>query len=304
MRFGDYVWMDGRLVRLEDAKVHVMAHALHYGTGVFEGIRCYDTGRGRAIFRLDDHLDRLYSSAKLLGMEIPYSKDELGEAVVETVRRSGLRDCYIRPIVFRGFGRLGLNPAGLPVHVAIGTLDMGAYLGEAKERGARVTVSKWRRLHPSCVPLEAKATGYYVSSALAKLDAVMRGYDEALLLDLDGYVVEGSGENLFIVVGDTLVTPPLLSGILPGITRDTVSTLARDMGLRVKEDRITLGQLLTADEAFFTGTAAEITPIVEVDGVKIGDGRPGKVTRAVQDAYERVVRGKEEKYLHWLTFVD
>jgi len=298
-----FIWMDGRLVPWQEAKIHILSHVIHYGSGVFEGIRCYDTERGPAIFRLDDHIRRLFYSAKVYRMDIPFGFDELVEACKEVVRANGLRDCYIRPIVYRGYGEMGVNPLKSPVNVAIAAWEWGAYLGEALEKGARVMVSTWRRICSDILPPMAKACGHYTNSQLAKMEAVLAGYDEAIMLDIDGYVCEGTGENFFMVKDGVLITPPPQASILLGITRDTVIRLARDMGYTVVERFISRAELYGADECFFTGTAAEVTPVVEIDGRPVGDGRPGPITRKLQAKYFDVVRGRDERYLGWLTFV-
>ncbi len=299
-----FIWMDGRLVPWQEAKIHILSHVIHYGSGVFEGIRCYDTERGPAIFRLDDHVRRLFYSAKVYRMDIPFGFDELVEACKEVVRANGLRDCYIRPIVYRGYGEMGVNPLKSPVNVAIAAWEWGAYLGEALEKGARVIVSTWRRICSDVLPPMAKACGHYMNSQLAKMEAVLAGYDEAIMLDIDGYVCEGTGENFFMVKDGVIYTPPPQASILLGITRDTVIRLARDMGYTVVERFISRAELYGADECFFTGTAAEVTPVVEIDGRPVGDGRPGPITRRLQAKYFDVVRGRDERYLGWLTFVE
>ena len=299
-----FIWMDGRLVPWQEAKIHILSHVIHYGSGVFEGIRCYDTERGPAIFRLDDHIRRLFYSAKVYRMDIPFGFDELVEACKEVVRANGLRDCYIRPIVYRGYGEMGVNPLKSPVNVAIAAWEWGAYLGEALEKGARVIVSTWRRICSDILPPMAKACGHYTNSQLAKMEAVLAGYDEAIMLDIDGYVCEGTGENFFMVKDGVIYTPPPQASILLGITRDTVIRLARDMGYTVVERFISRAELYGADECFFTGTAAEVTPVVEIDGRPVGDGRPGPITRRLQAKYFDVVRGRDERYLDWLTFVE
>ena len=298
-----WIWMDGRLVPWGEAKIHILSHVIHYGSGVFEGMRCYKTERGPAIFRLEDHIDRLLYSAKVYRMEIPYSREELIEACKEVVKANELEDCYIRPIVYRGYGEMGVNPLNCPVNVAIAAWEWGAYLGEALEKGARVVISSWRRICNDILPPMAKACGHYLNSQLAKMEAVLGDYHEALMLDIDGYVSEGTGENFFMVKDGVLITPPPEASILLGITRDTVIKLARDMGYTVIERFISRAEVYGADECFFTGTAAEVTPIVEVDGRPIGDGKPGPITRKLQAKYFDVVRGKDEKYLHWLAFV-
>lgn len=301
----DYIWMDGKLVPWDDAKVHVLTHTLHYGVGVFEGIRCYDAEDGPAIFRLRDHMERFVNSADLVKMEIPYSVEDLVGAVEKTARKNKLGGGgYVRPVAFFGYGKMGVNPRGAPVNVAIIVAPLGAYLGdEGLEKGIRATISSWRRFHPKTMPTRSKAVGNYVNSVLAKLEALDNGYDEAILLNLDEQVVEGAGENIFIVEGSGLVTPPINSGALEGITRDSVIEIAKDMNLSVEEDIITKNRLLDADEVFFTGTAAEVTPIREIDGKEIGSGGRGQITKKIQSKFFDIVRGKEDKYREWLHYI-
>ena len=298
----DKVWMDGRFVDWDDAKVHVLTHALHYGTGVFEGVRCYETSRGPAVFRLRDHLRRMERSAQIFLMEIPYSVDELASAAVELIRVNGLRSCYVRPIAFRGYGEVGVNPEANPVEVSIAVWSWGTYLGEeALERGIRMTISSWRRHDPNIIPPQAKVTGAYVNSSMAKLEAVRRGFDEAIMLNPQGYVSEATGENLFIVKDGELVTPPMAAGPLGGITRNSIMTIAADLGMPVSERQLTRADIYTAEEMFCTGTAAEVTPVREVDDRIIGD--PGPITQTLQQKYFGIVKGEDEKYFDWLDFV-
>ena len=293
------IWMDGELVPWDEAQVHVLTHSLHYGSGVFEGIRTYATADGPAVFRLTDHIERLLDSAKLIMMEIPYSRDELVEACKLTVRESGLDSCYVRPIAFLGYGEIGLNPLPCPVNVAIAAWPWGAYLGEESlATGVRVKVSSWRRMDPNVNPVAAKGTGIYINSSLAKVEAVKSGYDEAILLNTQGYVAECTGENVFIVRDGVLVTPTLASGALAGITRDSIMTIARDLGYEVREEQLLRHDLYLADEAFLTGTAAEVVPIRSVDDRVIGD--PGEMTRKLQETYLATVRGQVERYKDWL----
>ncbi|MCK4476766.1 MAG: branched-chain amino acid transaminase [Methanophagales archaeon] len=295
------IWYNGKFVDWEEAKVHVLSHGLHYGSGVFEGIRCYATEKGSFIFRLKEHVDRMYRSAELYKMEIPYSKEELKNAIKETVRINGLDACYIRPIAFYGYHHLGVNPEGCPIECVIAAWRWGTYLGEeALENGIRCTFSSWRRIDPNTLPVTAKATGHYLNSLLAVLDAKERGFDEAIMLDNNGYVAEGPGENIFAVKNATIYTPSAESSILPGITRDSVIVLALDIGYKVIEKPITKEELLTADEVFFTGTAAELSPIREIDNVTIGKGKRGEVTGVIQRKFFDVVNAKEEKYMSWL----
>ena len=297
-----YIWMNGELVEWEDATVHVGVHGLHYGSGVFEGIRCYDTERGPAVFRLTDHMARLERSAALIYMRLPYSVDELVTATQELLAANGLPACYVRPIAFYGYGTLGVPPRDNPVYVAIMSWPWGTYLGaEALERGIRAKVSTWRRVGPNTIPHAAKATGVYLNSMLAVMEANRGGYEEALLLTEDGYVGDGSGENIFAVKDGRIHTPDLAASILPGITRDAVVTIARDLGYEVVEKPLIRTDLYAADELFMTGTAAEVTPIRSVDDIEIGD--PGPVTKAIQDTYLATVTGRVERYAHWLEHV-
>ena len=296
------VWMDGDLVDWGDAKVHVLSHAMHYGSGVFEGIRCYETARGSAVWHLDEHLKRLFRSAKLYHLDIPFSAEALSEAVKETIRVNELSACYIRPLVFRGYGEMGVNPLSAPVKVVIAVWPWGAYLGEqALEQGGRVKIASWRRNDQNALPAAAKATGQYINGVLAKIEAVKAGYDEAIMLNQMGYITDGTGENVFTVRQGVLLTPPTQSGCLDGITRATVMSIAADLGYEVREENLVRTDLYNADEAFFTGTAAEVTPVREVDNRRIGKGEPGPVTKKLQDGFFRAVRGEEPRYREWLT---
>jgi branched-chain amino acid aminotransferase len=293
------IWMDGDLVDWDEAKIHVLAHSLHYGSGVFEGIRAYPTSRGPAVFRLTDHMRRLHDSAGLLMMEIPYSVEELVEATKETVRVNGVESCYIRPLAFLGYGEMGLNPLPCPVNVSIAVWPWGSYLGdEGLKHGVRMKISSWRRMDPNINPTAAKGTGIYVNSSLAKVEALKGGYDEAILLNTSGSVSEATGENIFIVKDGVLITPPLSAGALDGITRNSVITIARDLGYEVRESEMLRTDLYLADEAFLSGTAAEIVPIREIDDRPIGD--PGEVTRKIQETYFAIIHGDVEKYADWL----
>jgi len=297
------IWMDGTLVPWDEAKVHVLTHTLHYGSGVFEGIRAYPTARGPAVFRLTDHMQRLHDSAALVHMDIPYSVEELVEATKETIRVNKVDSCYIRPIAFLGYGEMGLNPLPCPVNVSIAVWPWGTYLGdEGLKRGVRMKISTWRRMDPNINPVAAKGTGIYINSSLAKVEALHGGYDEAILLNTNGSVAEATGENVFIVKNGVLYTPPLSSGALEGITRDSVITIARDFGYEVREEPLLRTDLYLADEAFLSGTAAEIVPIREVDDREIGD--PGEVTRKIQETYFATVHGEVEKYADWLEYVN
>ncbi|HWO70461.1 MAG TPA: branched-chain amino acid transaminase [Actinomycetota bacterium] len=296
------IWMDGELVDWAEARFHVLSHALHYGSGVFEGIRCYDTVRGPAVWHLDEHLRRLFRSAKLYHLEIPYSLDALAEAIKDTIRANGLRSCYIRPLAFRGYGEMGVNPLQAPVNVVIAVWPWGAYLGEeALERGVRVKISSWKRNDQNSLPASAKATGQYINSVLAKVESLKAGYDEAIMLNQQGYVTDGSGENVFVVRGGVLVTPPVSAGCLDGITRASVMRMARDLGYEVREENLVRTDLYNADEAFFTGTAAEVTPIREVDDRVIGEGHRGPITKEIQSTFFAATKGELERYAEWLT---
>ncbi len=299
-----YIWMDGELVDWDDATIHVLSHGLHYGTGAFEGIRAYETDRGPAVFRLTEHIRRLARSCKALGIPIEWSVDEIVKASKELLSANGLTSGYIRPLVYYGTGSMGLNPAGASVHTMIATWEWGAYLGEdGVTNGIRVKVSSWRRIgHDSLMP-NAKLTGGYVNSVQAKQEALRGGYDEALMLNTDGFVAEGSGENLFLVRDGVVYTPSLSSGVLEGLTRDAVITLLRDDGHEVIEREMTRTDLYYADEMFFTGTAAEVTPIREVDDRAVGDGRPGPVTKRAQEMFMDTVTGGNERHADWLDYV-
>ncbi|BDB23193.1 branched chain amino acid aminotransferase [Cupriavidus sp. TA19] len=297
------IWMDGKLIEWRDAKIHVLTHTLHYGMGVFEGVRAYKTPEGTAIFRLKEHTRRLFNSAKIFQMAMPFDEATLETATREVVRANNLESCYIRPIVWIGSEKLGVSAKGNTIHVAIAAWPWGAYLGEeGMERGIRVKTSSFTRHHVNVSLVRAKASGYYINSILANQEATGLGYDEALLLDTEGYVSEGSGENVFIVRNGVIYTPDLAS-CLDGITRDATLTIARDLGIEVREKRITRDEMYCADEAFFTGTAAEVTPIRELDDRIIGEGRRGPVTRQIQDAFFAAVGGTNEKYKKWLTLV-
>jgi branched-chain amino acid aminotransferase len=295
------IWMDGKLIDWEDARVHVLAHTLHYGVGAFEGIRCYKTEEGApAVFRLKEHVDRLFDSAHILMLEIPYTAEEICQAVRKTLNANGLAEGYIRPVVFIGEGEMGLFARTNPVHVAIAVWPWGSYLGEeGLKKGIRAKVSSFNRHHVNAAMTKGKINGYYVNSVLAKWEVVKAGYDEAILLDTEGYVAEASGENIFIVRNGILQTTPLTS-ILPGITRDSVLTIARKMDLPVKEARFSRDEMYIADEVFFTGTAAEITPVREVDDRRVGTGKPGPVTKRIQEKFFDIVHGRDALFQHWL----
>jgi branched-chain amino acid aminotransferase len=298
----DVIWMNGKLVPWDDARIHVGSHVIHYGSAVFEGVRCYNTPEGPAIFRLDAHTERLFNSAKIYRMDMPYTFEELSRAQLETVAANKKEACYIRPIVYRGYGQLGVNPFPCPVDVAIMVWDWGRYLGqEALETGVDVCVSSWARIAPNTLPAMAKTSANYMNSQLIKMEAIKAGYVEGIALDSDGYLSEGSGENLFLVKNGTLLTPPLVSSVLPGITRDTVVQLARRLRIPVEEARLPREMLYISDEVFMTGTAAEITPVRSVDKITIGKGARGPVTEALQKAFFDVIECRVPDEFGWLT---
>ncbi|MBF0567957.1 MAG: branched-chain amino acid transaminase [Nitrospirae bacterium] len=298
------IWMDGEFVNWEDATVHVMTHTLHYGLGVFEGIRAYKTASGPAVFRLREHVDRLFDSAHIFQVHIPFTREQIVNAVVDCVKINKLEECYIRPFVYIGYGMIGLYPKNNPIRVAVAAYPWGAsYLGkDAIQSGIRVKVSSFIRNHVNSNMSRGKVSGYYINSQLAKKEAITLGFAEALMLDADGYVAEGSGENIFIVRNGKLKTTPLTS-ILEGITRDSIMKIAADNGLGVNETRFTRDELYISDEAFFSGTAAEITPIIEVDNRKIGKGKPGEITTKLQSIFFDTVAGRVDKYRDWLTYI-
>jgi branched-chain amino acid aminotransferase len=295
------IWMNGSFVKWDDARVHILTHSLHYGTAVFEGIRCYKTESGSAVFRLQEHVNRLFDSAHILQMEMPFTREAVTEAVLETIRENKIDACYIRPLAYIGYGAMGVFPKNNPVQLSIAVWPWGSYLGdEGLKNGIRVKISSFNRPHVNATMVRSKTTANYANSLLAKREALKDGYDEAMLLDTDGYVAEGSGENVFMVRKGVIKTPPLTS-ILEGVTRDTVMQLAAERGMRLVEERFTRDELYVADEAFFTGTAAEITPIREVDNRAIGATRPGPVTKELQAAFFDIVHGKDSRHADWLT---
>ena len=298
------IWMNGRWVPWDEAKVHVMTHALHYASSVFEGIRVYDTADGPAIFRLDEHIDRLVFSARVYRMDIPYTAAQLRDACIETVAINKLGDAYIRPLVYRGYENIGVNPIGNPIDVAIAAYPWGQYLGpDALTKGVAVKVSTWQRMAPNTLPAMAKASANYMNSQLSKMEAIVDGYAEAIALDANGFVSEGSGQNVFVVVKGEVLTPPLHNSILAGITRSTVITLARELGLPVREATIPREVLYAADELFFSGTAVEVSPIGSIDRIAVGNGGRGPITKTIQDAFFATVRGQNAKHRDWLTSV-
>lgn len=304
MGLAEKIWFDGKLVDWDDAKIHVHTHALHYGLGFFEGVRSYETvDGGAAVFRLKDHTKRLFESGHIAQMEIPFSEEEINDAIKETIKANGLKSAYIRPLVFLGEGSMGLYPKDNPVQVSISAWEFGAYLGEdGLKNGIKVKVSSFNRHHVNAAMTKAKISGYYVNSIFAKREAITQGFDEAVMLDTDGYVSEGSGENIFIVKDGIVKTTPI-GTVLRGITRNSVIKMLKDEGYEVIEEKFTRDELYIADEAFFTGTAAEVTPIREVDGRQIGAGKPGPATKKVQDIFFDTVKGKVDKYKDWLDYV-
>lgn len=293
--------MDGELVPWDEAKVHVLTHSLHYGCGVFEGIRAYETADGPGIFRLTDHIDRLFRSAKIFMIDIPFSRDQVIDAVKQTVVANNMSSCYIRPLVYLGYGEMGLNTLPCPVQVSVAVWPWAAYLGEESlKTGVRVKISSWQRHDPNSMPPAAKGTGMYINSSMAKAEALKGGYDEAVLLSPQGYVSECTGENIFVVRNDRIITPPVAAGALEGITQESVMTIARDLGVEATFGNILRSDLYTADEAFLSGTAAEVVPISSVDDRQVGDGTPGPVTRKVQEVYQAAVRGEVDRYRDWV----
>jgi branched-chain amino acid aminotransferase len=296
------IWMNGKLIKWSDAKIHILTHGLHYGSGVFEGIRCYNTARGPAVFRLKEHMKRLHDSAKVYRMKIPYTVDGLCKATKELIKANGLNECYIRPIVYRGYGEMGLSPLNAPIDTAIAVWSWGTYLGEeGLNNGIKAKISSFQRISPNVLPSSAKATGQYINSILAKLEILDCGYEEAIMLDSRGLVSEGPGENIFMVKNSELLTPPEHASILPGLTRNSVMRIGKDLGYGIRETDIARNMLYNADEAFFTGTAAEITPIRLIDGIELGP--PGPVTKRIQQKFFDIVKGKDKEYGGWLDYV-
>jgi len=300
----DKIWMNGEFVNWDDATIHIVSHVIHYGTSLFEGLRCYKTKKGSACLRLPEHVDRLFDSCKIYRMEIPYSKQEILDAILETIRVNKMEECYVRPIVYRGYGDVGVNPFNCPVEVTIAVWGWGQYLGTgAVDKGVSVKVSSWARMAPNTFPALAKCGANYMNSQLIKMEAIKEGYTEGIALDVYGYVSEGSGENIFVVNGNVLYTPPLGASVLPGITRDSVMTLAKEMGYEVREQLIPREGLYIADEVFFTGSAAEITPIGYIDHIPVGDGSVGQITKQLQEEFFALTSGEKEDRHGWLTFV-
>ncbi|HEX4862697.1 MAG TPA: branched-chain amino acid transaminase [Acidimicrobiales bacterium] len=298
------IWMDGELVDWDDARIHILTHTLHYGCGVFEGIRAYPTESGPAVFRLTDHIVRLFNSAKIFMIDVPFGVEDIIEATKTTVRVNGLAECYIRPIVYLGYGEMGLNPLPCPVNVSIAVWPWAAYLGDdGIANGVRMKISSWQRHDPNAMPPAAKGTGMYLNSSMAKVEALKAGYDEAILLSPQGYVSECTGENIFVVRGGKIITPPLAAGALEGITQSSVMAIASDLGFEVEVGNILRSDLYIADEAFLSGTAAEVVPIASVDDRPVRDGKPGPMTRQIQEVYHSAVRGKVDRYKDWVEHV-
>ncbi len=301
----DYIWMNGKMVNWDDAKIHVLSHVVHYGSSLFEGQRCYKTPRGPACFRHQDHVDRLWDSCKIYRMEIPFTKQQIFDAILELIAINKLEECYVRPVVYRGYDSLGVDPTHCPVDVAIAVWPWGKYLGpEALVKGVKVCVSSWNRNAPNTTPMMAKSSANYMNGQLIKMEALARGCVEGIALDIFGHVSEGSGENVFIVKNGVLITPPFSSSVLPGITRRTVIKLADDLGIKVIEEVIPREALYIADEVFFTGSAAEVTPISEIDGIMIGTGQRGPITEKIQTALFDILEGRVADRHSWLTFVN
>jgi branched-chain amino acid aminotransferase len=298
------VWMNGRLIPWKDANIHIASHVIHYGSSLFEGFRVYETPKGTAAFRLDAHVERLYNSCKMYRMDIPYARDEFIRAVIETIRANGHASCYVRPIVYRGYHSLGVDPFPNPVDCAILVWKWGQYLGEeALENGVDVKISTWCRMAPNTLPALAKSGANYMNSQLIKMEALLEGYAEGIALNVRGHVSEGSGENIFLIHNGAVSTPPLSSSILPGITRDAVITLIKEMGIGLIEETIPREMLYIADEVFFTGSAAEITPIRSIDKIAIGTGKRGPIVKRLQEAFFAYLRGEREDVHHWLTYI-
>ena len=299
------IWFDGKLIPFDKAQIHVMSHCIHYGSGVFEGIKCYNTPVGPAVFKLKEHMERLHASANAFNINIPYSVEELCQASIDLIKSNEVKDCYLRPVAFYGFDTLGVHPKNCPVQASIATLDWGAYVSkEALLNGAKITISPWRKFESSSFPASTKASGQYLNSLLAVQDAKSRGFDEALLLNIDGTIAEGSGQNIFLIKDGVFHTNDYKSNILMGITRDTIFTILKEMGFEYKIDKITKENLFNADEVFYCGSASEVTPIKEIDDHKVSGGKAGKLTLQLQKMYYEIVRGEHKQYYHWLTFID
>lgn len=298
------IWMNGKLVPFKNAKVHVLTHALHYSTAIFEGIRCYNTPRGSTIFRLSEHVDRFFNSAKMYSMKMQYNKKQISDAIIKTVKNSTLKECYIRPIAYYGYGEMGLTPTLNKVDVAIACWPWK--MGESKAgkfSGARCKISSWIRIDSAAQPMKAKAASNYANAALARVEALNQGYDEAIMLNNQGKIAEGSAENIFVLKNDQIITPPLTAGVLEGITRDSVIQIIKENGGQVIEADLDREDLYVADEIFMTGTAAEVKSVTTIDQATIGDGKPGKVTKALQKSFTDVTMGRDERFLHWLKYI-
>ncbi|MGV8143223.1 MAG: branched-chain amino acid transaminase [Methanothermobacter sp.] len=299
------IWFNGDLINWNEANIHVLSHVVHYGSSVFEGIRCYKTPKGSAIFRLMEHVNRLFNSAKIYRMDVDYTVEEFSHAIVDTIKANGLEECYIRPVIFRGYGKLGVYPLENPLESVIAAWSWGKYLGEeALEKGVDVGVSTWRRLAPDTMPNMAKAGSNYMNSQLAKIESMENGYNEAIMLDYHGMVSEGTGENVFLVHDGVLYTPPISNSLLPGITRDSIIKLAKSLDIEVREENIPREMLYIADEVFMTGTAAEVTPIRSVDQIRIGSGKKGEITDKLQETFFSIISGYQEDTFGWLTLID
>jgi branched-chain amino acid aminotransferase len=306
MQTCDYIWMNGKLVKWDDANIHILSHVVHYGSSVFEGMRAYETDKGPLLYRLREHSVRLINSAKIYRMELGYTPEQIDQVIIDLIAVNKLDSCYVRPVVYRGYGSLQVDPSGCPVEFAVCVFPWGQYIGgdDAMEKGVSVCVSSWRRLASDTMPSMAKAGGNYLSSQLIKLEARRLGYDEGIGLDYHGHVSEGSAENIFVIKGDTIRTPPFTASVLPGITRDSVMTIAKDLGYEVIVEDIPREMLYIADEVFFTGSAAEITPIGKIDDIPVGIGKRGPVTKRLSEAFFDVVQGRVEDKYNWLTYVN
>ncbi|MBI65610.1 MAG: branched chain amino acid aminotransferase [Candidatus Marinimicrobia bacterium] len=303
--YSKHIWFDGKIIPFNEAKIHVMSHCIHYGSGVFEGIKCYDTPKGPAIFRLTEHMERLHQSASSFNIKIPFSIDELNQGSIELIKLNDIKNCYLRPVAFYGFDTLGVHPKNCPVQASIATLDWGAYVSkEALEKGANITISPWRKFQSKSFPASTKATGQYLNSLLAVQDAKSKGFDEALLLNEDDSIAEGSGQNIFVIKDGIFHTNDKESNILMGITRDTLFTLIKDLGFDYKIDKISKEELFNADEVFYCGSASEVTPIRRIDDHIFGNNKAGDITLEIQKLYYETVRGKHPKYESWLTYVN
>lgn len=299
------IWFNGELVDWNDARIHVLSHVVHYGSSVFEGIRCYSNKNGSAVFRLEEHVERLFDSGRIYRMEIPFTPEEVSQAVLDTIKTNNLKECYIRPVVYRGYGELGVNPLNSPLDVVIAAWEWGSYLGqEALELGVDVGVSTWRRMAPDTLPNMAKAGANYMNSQLVKMEALENGYDEGIMLDYQGMISEGSGENIFIIKDDIIYTPSMSSSLLKGITRDSIIHLAKKMDMEVREEQIPREMLYMADEIFFTGTAAEVTPIRSVDKITVGSGKRGPITEKLQKSFFQILKGELDDKFGWLTYLE